>query len=84
MRQTILGVLFLAIGIAVLTVGLGNTPVDKFVTVLGLAIAIFGAVMIPSSGAGDAAQKFVTVFGAYIPRVGGSRPADPPAKDDKG
>lgn len=92
LRQNLLGYLFLALGLAL--IGLAGAPIVVALrghvapppvtmtflifVAIGIAVALFGAWLLPSSGVGSAAQGFVAVFGPYLPRVPGlSRIGDP-------
>lgn len=91
-RQTFLGWLFLALGLAL--IGLAGAPIVAalrahtppppvtmvFVGFLGLGIgvALFGAWLLPNSGVGPVATQVIAVVGPYVPRIPGlSRVGDP-------
>jgi hypothetical protein len=91
-RQTFLGWFFLLLGIAL--IALAAAPIVAAlrahappppVTMLflgflliGIVVAIFGAWLLPSSGAPVAVTQMVAVVGPWIPRVPGlSRVGDP-------
>ena len=89
-RQTFLGWLFLALGVLAfllalspVVIGLLSTPrvhadVSLPFLVTGFVVAVFGAVLLPSSGAAPAATKVVNIFAPYVPRIPGmSRVGDP-------
>jgi hypothetical protein len=96
-RQTILGVLFIIVGLALLVLVCAPVviaihahaalPSLSFSLVLtGLGTALFGAWLLPSSGVGGTAASILVVAGPYIPRIPGiSRVGDPvpPASEDK-
>ena len=80
-RQTILGLLFMFVGFALLVVVcapvvvaiLGHTalPGLSFALVLtGLGTALFGAWLLPSSGVGATTVNILAVAGPYIPSFG--------------
>ena len=80
-RQTILGLLFMFVGFALLLVVcapvvvaiLGHTvlPSLSFALVLtGLGTALFGAWLLPSSGVGATTVNILAVAGPYIPSFG--------------
>lgn len=83
-RQTILGVLFICIGLAILA--LVGAPIviaikahaalpNVSITLLGtgLGTALFGAWLLPSSGVGATTVNILSVAGPYIPSFGGRR-----------
>lgn len=90
-RQTAIGIVFLGLGlfligtaVAPVVIGMLEHPVthaDVTLSVLfvGLAVSLFGALLIPFSGAAPALQVFVTLAAPYIPKLGGNRAGDPPA-----
>ena len=81
-RQTILGVLFLIVGLALIVLAalpaIQRQPVSFAFLALAVAVAVFGAWLLPSSGAPAAVQQIITVVGPYVPRLGGARAGDPP------
>lgn len=83
-RQTILGVLFICIGLAILAlVGAPIVIAIRAHTTLpglslsmlltGLGTALFGAWLLPSSGVGATTVNILSVAGPYIPSFGGRR-----------
>jgi hypothetical protein len=86
-RQTILGVLFLVVGLVVTGLALipavhGVAPSLVFL-LTGIGVALFGAYLIPSSGAPVAlTQLFVSLGTTNLPIVGGRRASDPAAPKD--
>lgn len=91
-RQTFLGYLFLLLGVlaflgalAPVAIGLLSHPRvhgDASISVLtiGFVVALFGAWLLPSSGAPAAGAQMVAVIGPYVPRIPGlSRVGDPPS-----
>lgn len=82
--QFVVGVLFLLVGLLVAMIGLGSTPVDRWVTGGGLIVSVLGGIAIPHSGLGGAFQTIIVNVGPYIPRIGGSRSGDPPAPPHQG
>ena len=77
-RQTILGVLFICIGLAILALvgapigiaikahaALPNVSITLLAT--GLGTALFGAWLLPSSGVGATTVNILAVAGPYIP-----------------
>jgi hypothetical protein len=89
-RASVIGFLFLVVGLVL--IGLGAAPAvlgilatphvrgDVDLTVLGIGIflAIFGAWLVPSSGAGVAFSQIVLASGPLLDRVPGlSRVGDP-------
>lgn len=91
-RQTIMGWLFLALGLAL--IALAGAPIivalrthtaappvtTGFLVFLGIgvSVAVFGAWLLPSSGVGPVATQVIAVVGPYIPRLPGlSRVGDP-------
>lgn len=84
-RQTLVGSLFLIVGLAIIGAGLYPAlahpplPVSIWLVLVGVGVAVFGALIIPSVGAGDALKVLVLNFGSYIPVIGGRRSGDPPA-----
>lgn len=89
-RQTALGYLFLAIGLGLIALATAPTvlglrahpPVHVDVPLallgFGVALAVFGAWLLPESGAPAAVTGFVGVVGPYVPRIPGlSRVSDP-------
>lgn len=89
-RQFLIGFLFLVIGVLLILlavspviIGLLSKPrvhgdVSLAFLAIGVSVAVFGAWLVPSSGAGPVVQQIITVAGPYIPRIGGSRAGDPP------
>lgn len=75
----IVGFLFLVFGLLIAIIGLGSTPVDRWVTGAGLVVAVLGGIAIPHSGLGGAFQTIIVNVGPYLPKIGGSRAGDPPA-----
>lgn len=82
---TALGVVFLLVGLAL--VGVGVLPVipaphtaHVMLTplLIGVAFAVFGALLIPDAGAKTALTVIVTTAGPYLPTFG-RRKTDPPA-----
>ena len=80
-RPTLFGLLFLLIGLAIVLGVLApvyvaikaHTPiVEPSVTLLcvGLAVLVFGALLIPFSGADKAASSLLVIAGPYIPTFG--------------
>lgn len=80
-RPTLFGLLFLVIGFAIVTVVLAPVLVaikahavivEPSVTllVIGLAVLVFGALLIPFSGASGAASSLLVIAGPYIPSFG--------------
>ena len=90
-RQTALGLVFLVVGFAL--VALATLPavlgvfahpprpavVSLWILYTGLAVAVFGALLIPSSGAETALTVFGATVGSYLPKFGGKRAGDPPS-----
>lgn len=79
MKQTLLGLVFLIAGLVVLLLALTATPISVTLVLIGVGVAVFGAILIPSSGAAPALQSIFVVISPYIPRIGGQRAGDPPA-----
>lgn len=96
-RQTFLGWLFLVVGL--LLIALAGAPIvvalrthapPPPVTTLflgflciGIVVAVFGAYLLPSSGAPVAVSQIIAVVGPYLPSVripGVSRAGDPTPK----
>lgn len=82
---TSLGLVFLLVGLALIGVAvLPVVPAPHTAHValtplfIGVAFSIFGALLIPSSGAQTALTVIVTTAAPYIPRFGGQRAGDPP------
>lgn len=83
-RQTLLGLLFLLIGLAIIAVVLApvvlaikahTAPADLSVMqlVIGLAVTVFGAIVIPSSGAAPAIQNILVLASTTnLPFIGGA------------
>jgi len=80
-RQTILGILFMFVGFALLLVvcapvvvavrSHAAVPALSFSLVLaGLGTALFGAWLLPSSGVGATTVNILAVAGPYIPSFG--------------
>jgi hypothetical protein len=75
-RQTVLGVVFLIVGVLVLLAALASVlqkqlPSLPFVGI-GLGTAIFGAWLVPSSGVGDTVNQIsITGGNTILPVVGG-------------
>lgn len=89
-RQTFLGWLFLGLGVLAfllalspMVLGLLATPrvhgdVSVPFLLVGFVVALFGAWLLPSSGAPAASAQMVAVIGPYLPRIPGrSRVGDP-------
>ena len=99
-RPTIFGLLFLLVGLAIVTAVLGPVLIAikmhaaiaaPSVTMLcvGLVMMIFGALLIPFSGADEGASKLLVLAGPYIPSFGrrersGEVSVAPAKKDDGG
>lgn len=99
-QQAFLGYLFLAVGLVLLVLSVlplvmgmlatprGHADPLYLLAFLGIAIAVFGAWLIPSSNAGPVVQQFVTVVGPWIPRIPGlgrasdPKPTAPPSTPD--
>lgn len=81
-RQTFLGWLFLLVGLALTALAVlpatHRQPVSFAFVALGVGVALFGAYLLPSSGAPVAVQQIITVLGPYVPLIGGRRASDPP------
>lgn len=90
-RQTFLGWLFLGLGVLAFLAALSPVVVgwlshprvhgDVAITVLlaGFVVALFGAWLLPSSGAPVAGAQMIAVIGPYVPRIPGlSRVGDSP------
>ena len=80
-RPTIIGILFLLIGLAIVAVVLAPVFVaikahapfaapSVTLLIIGLAVLVFGALLIPFSGAGGAASSLLVIAGPYIPTFG--------------
>ena len=80
-RQTILGVLFICIGLAILALvgapiviaikahsALPDVSIKLLIT--GLATSLFGAWLLPSSGVGATTVNILAVAGPFIPTFG--------------
>jgi len=83
-RQTVLGFLFLIVGLALLLVVCapvvvairGHAPVpglSLWLVLTGLGTALFGAWLLPSSGVGDTTVNILAVAGPYLPSFPGRR-----------
>lgn len=83
MQRTI-GLLFLLIGIIITGVSLlpalQHPPASPLITILiiGIAVSVFGALLVPSSHAETALKSLTVIIAPYVPRFGGSRAGDPP------
>lgn len=87
-RQTLLGALFLLVGLAIVAVVLapvvvaviGKSPaptISVFLLTIGIGLAVFGAWLIPSSGVGQTVtQVTVALGGTSLPFFGGRRASD--------
>jgi hypothetical protein len=97
-RQTVLGALFIVIGIAVVGAAIVPAfahppqPLSLWILLAGLGVLVFGAWLIPSSGAGQTFNQIVVSLGnTSLPFVGGKPggqragdpPANPPAPTEK-
>lgn len=96
-QQAFLGYLFLTIGLALIALasaptilGLRATPpvhIDVPLVLLfaGIAVAILGALLIPSSGASPIVAQFFALIAPWAPRAATAPPivppADPPVND---
>lgn len=87
-----IGILFLLLGIVIIAAALApviqHPPAAIAVPILvaGIVVAIFGALIVPSSGAGPALAKIVVVVGPYMPFAGPGRragEADGPSPPEK-
>lgn len=84
-RQTAVGSLFLLVGLVIIGAGLypaiAKPPqtVSIVLVLIGVGVAVFGALLIPSVGAGEALHVFFVNVAGYIPIPGGRRSGDPPA-----
>lgn len=90
-RQTLLGLLFLLVGLAIVATVLApvvaavvaKTPapaISLSLLVIGIGLALFGALLVPSSGVGPAmTQLTVVLSNTSLPFVGGRRAGDAPA-----
>lgn len=88
-RQAVLGVVFLALGVLVIIAAiwpvLSHQPIALWPLVAGIAVAVFGAWLIPSSGAGTVVNQMIVSLGnTNLPLVGGRRSNDPPAPPPSG
>jgi hypothetical protein len=86
-RQTMLGALFLIIGVAVVLASIipafahPPLPLVLWPLLAGLGVTVFGAWLIPSSGAGQTFNQIVVSLGnTSLPFVGGRRAGDPPGE----
>jgi hypothetical protein len=94
MKRTLLGSLFLLVGLGILAAALVpvgaalwfHQPVTPISTpflgflLAGVAVAVFGAWMIPNSGADVTFNQIIFALGSTsLPWVGGKRKDDPPA-----
>lgn len=87
-RQTLLGALFLLVGLAIIAVVLAPVVVavlakapapaiSVFLLTIGIGLAVFGAWLIPSSGVGaTVTQVTVALGGTTLPFFGGRRASD--------
>ena len=94
-RPTLFGLLFLLVGLAIVGAVLApvfvairahTAIVEPSVTLLcvGLVMLVFGALLIPFSGADEGASKLLVLAGPYIPTFGrraGSGEVPPPSGD---
>lgn len=83
-RQTLLGLLFLCVGLAIVAVVLAPVvaavfakqpapPISVFLLCVGIGVALFGAWEIPSSGIGTTAGQVVVTLGkTKVPFFGGA------------
>ena len=80
-RQTILGLLFILVGLALLTVVCApvvvavrsHAPIPSLsfsLVIAGLGTALFGAWLLPSSGVGATTVNILAVAGPFIPSFG--------------
>jgi hypothetical protein len=84
-RQTVLGALFIALGIVVVAAAIipafAHPPqaLALWPLIAGLVVAVVGGWLIPSSNVGQTfTQIFVTLGNTSLPFVGGRRASDPP------
>jgi len=72
-----IGSLFIIVGFILVGFGLLH-PVTKWLVLLGVGVAVFGALVFPSRGTKPALQTIVVAIGS-LPIFGGRRVGDPPA-----
>jgi hypothetical protein len=88
-RQTLLGLLFLLIGVVVIGAAvfpvLAHQPIAIWPLVAGIALSVFGAWLIPSSGAGPVVNQIIVTLGnTNLPFLGGRRAGDNPSPPKDG
>lgn len=71
----VLAIVFMLVGFVIIGVVLAQKPLALYPLVAGIIVAIFGALIFPSSGAGPAFQT-VTVALGNLPFFGGRRASD--------
>lgn len=75
--KTVVGLLFLVMGIASFVFALLQTPISVPLVSITVGIAVLGALIVPNSGAGAALQTVSVTLAPYVPVFGGRRAGDP-------
>ena len=75
--KIVLGTLFLLLGIGAFVFVLLQKPISVPLVSISAALAIFGALLLPNSGAGTALQTVSVTVKPFIPVFGGRRAGDP-------
>ena len=72
-----LGVMFLVVGFGAFIFILLQKPISIPLAILTAGFAVFGALLLPNSGAGAALQTVSVTVRPFVPVFGGRREGDP-------
>lgn len=74
---TLLGVVFLLVGLAVIGFAIASHPIPTIPLLAGIFVALLGALMITPTRVEEGAKALVAIVGPYIPVQLGRRSTDP-------